>query len=160
MTDYSGKIKSLKLELPLPPKPVGSYRPVIAGGDTAYLSGQISRLADGKILTGKIGKMLTIEDGKTAARAAALNVLSVLQSLVGFEKFERLLRVVGYVQAEPDFYEISQVMNAASDLFIEVFGERGAHARSAVGMASLPLNAAVEIEVTVQLKAGSGRNLA
>lgn len=151
--DYSEKIRSLKLELPPAPKPEGSYRPVVLAGRWAYLSGQISRAANGKILSGKVGGDLSLDEGKQAARLAALNVLSVIRDLMGFEKFGQLVRVVGYVQVVPDFYDLSQVMNGASDLFLEVFGENGVHARSAAGMASLPLNAAVEIEATIHLKA-------
>ena len=150
--DYEKKIQALKLVLPPPPKPAGSYQPVVLSGSQAFLSGQISRTAEGKVLCGKIGNDLTLEAGRAAAWQAALNVLSVIKNLVGFKSFERLLRVVGYVQAAPDFYEISQVINRASDLFLEVFGPNGIHARSAVGMASLPLNAAVELEVTLQIK--------
>jgi enamine deaminase RidA (YjgF/YER057c/UK114 family) len=147
------KIKSLGLVLPPAPKPVGSYQPVVVAGNLAFLSGQIAKTAEGKILAGKVGSDLSLDQGREAARACALNVLSIIKNLVGFERFERMLRVVGYVQAAPDFYEIPQVMNAASDLFVDVFGEKGIHARSAVGMASLPLNTAVEIEVTLEVKA-------
>ena len=150
--NYAEKIVHLKLELPPAPKPAGSYRPVVIADRQAFLSGQISKTGDGKVLTGKAGKDLSLDQARAAARAAALNVLSVIQNLIGFDRFERILRISGYVQCAPDFYEISQVMNASSDLFIEIFGENGAHARSAVGMASLPLNAAVEIEATLLLK--------
>jgi enamine deaminase RidA (YjgF/YER057c/UK114 family) len=150
--NYENKIKALGLILPPPPKPVGSYHPVVTNGGLAFLSGQISRTSQGAIVTGKVGTDLTLEQGKEAARIAALNVLSIIQHLVGFDKFERILHVVGYVQTAADFYEIPQVMNAASDLLIEVFGDRGIHSRSAVGMASLPLNAAVEIEATLQIR--------
>ena len=150
--DYEAKIKQLGLVLLPPPKPAGSYQPVVVSGAFAFLSGQISKTADGKILSGKVGKDLTLEQGKEAARAAALNALSAIHHLIGFGKFERILRVVGYVQTAPDFYEIPAVVNGASDLFLEIFGPAGVHARSAVGMASLPLNAAVEIEVTLQVK--------
>ena len=150
--DYEQTIKTLKLVLPPAPKPAGSYRPVVIADRTAYLSGQISKTPDGKIITGKVGKDLTLEEGKAAAKAAAMNVLAVIRDLIGFGKFGRMLRLAGFVQTTPDFYDISQVMNGASDLFLEVFGEEGIHARSAVGMASLPMNAAVEIETTIQLK--------
>lgn len=150
--DYAQKIKSLNLVLPPPPKPVGSYQPVVTADGMAFLSGQISRASDGRVLAGKVGKELTLEEGRAAALAAVLNGVSVIQNLIGFDRFERMLRLVGYVQVAPDFYEISQVMNAASDLLIAIFGEKGVHARSAVGMAALPLNAAVEIEMTLQIK--------
>ncbi len=150
--NYAEKIQSLKLILPLPPNPAGSYQPVIYAGRLAFLSGQVSKSSDGKILTGKVGLDLTLEEGKEAACLAALNVLSIIQNLVGFNRFEKIVRVVGYVQSAPNFYDISQVVNGASDLFIEVFGDHGAHARSSLGMTSLPLNAAVELEVTLETR--------
>lgn len=153
MIDYAQKIASLKLTLPAAPKPAGSYRPVVTSGNLAFLSGQLSRKADGSLWTGKAGQDLTLDEARAAAEAASLNVLSVIQNFIGFQSFERMLRVVGYVQAARDFFEISKVMDAASDLFLGVFGEQGICARTSVGMASLPLNAAVEIEATLQLKA-------
>lgn len=150
--DYEGRIKSLKLEIPPPPKPVGSYHPFVVSGHQVFLSGQISRLADGRLICGKVGSDLTLEQGQQAARAAALNAVSILRHLVGFEKFNKMIRLTGYVQTAPDFYDISTVVNGASDLFVDIFGDKGMHARSAVGTAGLPLNAAVEIEVAVQLK--------
>lgn len=146
------RLKELKITLPAAPKPAGSYHPAVIAGNQAFLSGQISRTADGGLITGKVGSALTLEQGREAARAAALNVIAVIQNFIGLDRVEKFLRVAGYVQVSPDFSEISQVMNGASDLFLEVFGEKGIHARSAVGMASLPLNAAVEIEVTLLLQ--------
>ena len=150
--NYAEKIKALKLVLPPPPAPAGSYQPVVTSGSLAFLSGQISKTAEGKVISGKIGRDLNLEQGKEAARLACLNALSIIQHQIGFDKFEKVIRVTGYCQTAADFYDISQVMNGASDLLIEVFGERGIHARSAVGMASLPLNAAVEIEVTIEIR--------
>ena len=150
--DYEKKIREFGLVIPPPPQPAGSYQPVVFCGNLAFLSGQISKTAEGRILSGKVGKDLTLEEGKAAARAAALNALSAIHHGIGFLKFERILRVVGYVQTAPDFHEISAVVNGASDFFLEVFGPCGVHARSAVGMAGLPLNAAVEIELTVAIK--------
>lgn len=150
--DYLEKIKSLNLTLPPVPKPAGSYHPVMLSGHYAFLSGQISRRADGSLITGKVGKDIDLAGGQEAARAAALNVISIIKDLIKFPRLEGFIRVVGYVQAAPDFYDISAVMNGASDLFLEVFGDKGVHVRSAVGMASLPLNAAVEIEATLQIK--------
>ena len=152
--DYKRRIQEMKLLLPKAPQPVGSYRPVVISGEYAFLSGQISKTVDGRILGGKLGQDLGLEEGKEAAKCAALNVLGVINDFIGFARFERMVRVVGYVQASADFYEISQVMNGASDFFLEVFGERGIHARSAVGIASLPFNAAVEIEATIQIAKG------
>ena len=151
--NYEQRIKELGLVIPAAAKPVGSYTPVVLSGNLAFLSGQIAKTSDGKILTGKVGKDLTAEQGKEAARVAALNVVSVIQHLIGFSKFERIVKVAGYVQTSPDFYEHSAVVNGASDLFLGIFGASGIHARSSLGMASLPLNSAVEIEVTLQVKA-------
>lgn len=148
---YEEAIARLSLELPPAPQPVGFYRPVMISGSLAFLSGQISRLADGTILTGKAGEGVSLEAAREAARAAALNVLSVIKHQIGFDRFKRVVRLVGYVQSGPGFYEISQVMNAASELMLAVFGDAGVHARSAVGMSSLPLNAVVEIEATLEV---------
>ncbi len=152
MTTPDEKITQLGLSLPPAPKPLGIYKPFVVSGKLAFLSGQISKDADGKVLTGKVGKELSLDQGKAAARLAALNALSIMKHLIGFEKIERVVKMTGFVNAAPDFYEIPAVVNGASELLAEVFGEAGSHARSAVGMASLPMNAAVEIELVVELK--------
>src|SRR5689334_353868 len=138
MAKYDEILKKLNIVVPAASNPVGSYRPVMVSGNMAFLSGQISKRADGTMLTGKVGKDLSVEQAKEAARAAAINVISIIQHLIGFQKFEKFVRIVGYVQTAPDFYDISAVTNGASDLFLEVFGENGIHARSSIGMASLP----------------------
>lgn len=140
------------LKLPSPPKPVGSYRPLILSAGKAYLSGQISKDAEGKIVAGKIGKDLSIEEGKRAAQWAVLQAVSLIQEQVGLEKVEQVLRIVGFVQSADNFYAQSDVMNAASELLVEIFGEPGRHARTAVGVANLPFNAAVEVELTLKLR--------
>ena len=116
------------------------------------LADQISKDAEGKVLTGKVGRDLSLAEGQAAARLAALNALSIMKHLIGFEKISRVIKMTGFVQAAPDFYDIPAVVNGASAFFIEVMGDRGSHARSAVGMASLPLNAAVEIELILELR--------
>ncbi len=146
------RLRELGFELPPAPQPVGAYVPVIVSGQTAYLSGQVSKDAAGRVWSGKVGQSMSAEEGKKAAEIAALNVLSVLKAHVGFDRIERCIRLVGYIQTAPDFHAIPDVLNGASNLFLSVFGEKGKHARSAVGMASLPMNAAVEIELTVELK--------
>ena len=146
------KLKSLGWVLPPPPKPVGAYQPLVKSGKLAFLSGQISKTADGKIISGKVGKDLQLEEARTAARAAALNALSIAQQFVGLENIARVVRLAGFIQVSPDFYDLSKITDAASDMFLELFGERGIHARSTVGMASLPLNAAVEIELILEVK--------
>lgn len=140
------------LEVPPAPKPVGSYRPLIVSGNLACLSGQISREARGKLITGRIGRELSLEEGKRAAQWALLQTLSLIRSEIGLDRVEQVLRLTGFVQAEADFSGHSEVMNAASDLLVSVLGEKGRHARTSVGVASLPLNAAVEVELTVKLR--------
>jgi len=152
MTTPEEKITQLGLLLPPAPKPVGLYQPFVVSGNLAFLSGQLSKDAEGKILTGKVGKDLSLEQGQKAARLAALNALSIMKHLIGFEKIRRVVKMTGFVQTAPDFYEIPAVVNGASELLAEVMGEQGKHARSAVGMASLPMNAAVEIELVLELK--------
>lgn len=146
------KITQLGLSLPPAPKPVGLYQPVVESGKLAFLSGQISKAADGKLLTGKVGTDLSLAEGRQAARLAALGALSVMKHLIGFEKISRVVKMTGFVQSAADFYEIPAVVNGASELLAEVLGDKGTHARSAVGMASLPMNAAVEIELILELK--------
>ena len=146
------KLSELGLLLPPAPKPVGLYKPFVVSGKLAFLSGQISKDAEGKILAGKVGKDLSLAEGQAAARLAALNALSIMKGLIGFEKILRVVKMTGFVQSAPDFYEIPSVVNGASELLAEVMGDQGTHARSAVGMASLPMNAAVEIELVLELK--------
>lgn len=146
------KIKQLGLELPPAPQPMGLYQPVVISQKQAFLSGQLSKEGDGKLLTGKVGETLSLEDGQKAARLAALNVLAVIKRFISFEKVSKIVKMTGFVQAAPDFYQVPEVLNKASEIFGEVFGENGKHARSAVGVASLPLNAAVEIELVLELK--------
>lgn len=150
--NIDAKLSGLGLVLPPAPKPVGLYQPVVVSGKLAFLSGQISKDAGGKVLAGKVGKDLTLAEGQAAARLAALNALSIMKHLIGFEKIRRVVKMTGFVQTAPDFYEIPAVLNGASELLAEVMGEAGTHARSAVGMASLPMNAAVEIELVLELK--------
>lgn len=146
------KIIQLRLELPPAPKPAGLYQPAVVSGKLAFLSGQLSKDTDGKVLAGKVGQGLSLDEGKKAARLAALNSLAVIKNFIGFEKVARIVKMTGFVQAAPDFFEIPSVLNGASELLGEVFGEKGTHARSAVGVASLPMNAAVEIELVLELK--------
>ncbi len=146
------KIIQLGLSLPPAPKPAGLYQPCVVSGNLVFLSGQISRDIAGKILEGKVGDGLSLAQGQEAAKLAALNALSIMKNTIGFSKIARIVKMTGFVQTAPDFHEIPAVLNKASELFAEVMGEPGAHARSAVGVTSLPLNAAVEIELVLELK--------
>ena len=115
------------------------------------MSGQISKDAEGRIITGKVNKE-TLEEGKRAARFAALQAISLVHAEIGLDRIEQIVRVVGFIQSSNDFHQQSEIMNAASELLMEIFGEKGRHARTSIGAASLPLNAAVEIEMTLKIK--------
>lgn len=146
------KLKELGLVLPPPPKPAGAYTPVVFSGSLAFLSGQISKKADGTLLTGRAGSAGTdLAAARYAAETAAVNCLSIMHHLIGAERIIRLVRVAGFIQASESFYEIPKVMDAASELFQKVLGDKGIHARTSVGVYSLPSSVTVEIEVTLQI---------
>lgn len=148
----NAKLIRLGLQLPPRPVPVGSYRLVVLTGGFAYVSGQISKDAEGKLITGKVGSEISLKEGKRAAQWAALQAISVIQAEIGLDRVNQMVRLGGFVQSANDFFDQSEVMNAASELLIEVFGDRGHHVRTAVGVASLPLNAAVELDLVLRVK--------
>ncbi len=146
------RLASLGLTLPAVASPVANYVPSVRSGNLLFLAGQISRASDGAPLVGKLGDTLTVEQGYEAARSAALSAIAVMkEALGGLERVARVVRVTVLVNATPEFESHPQVANGASDLFVAVFDERGRHARTAVGVSSLPLGVAVEIEVTVEV---------
>jgi enamine deaminase RidA (YjgF/YER057c/UK114 family) len=146
------KLKSLNITLPSPPKPAGAYIPVVKSENTVYVSGQIP-IEDGKVaFKGKVPSVQSLEQAQKAAKLCAINALAQLKSELGsLDKVSRILRVSGFVNSEPDFIEQPKVINAASDLLFEIFGEKGQHSRIAVGVASLPLGATVEIDMIVEI---------
>lgn len=149
--DLAAKLAELGLQVSEPAAPVGSYVPAVAAGDFAWTSGQLP-LVDGELAyTGHVGADVTPEQGYTAARVAAGNALIALSTAIGRKHIVRAVRVVGYVASAPGFTGQPGVVNGASDLLIQVYGDSGKHARSAVGVAELPLNAPVEIELQVEL---------
>ena len=134
------------------PAPVGSYVQCVRTGNLLHLSGGISVNGDDKYF-GKVGQELTVEEGQAAARAAILNRLAVIVQAVGsLEKVSRIVAVNGFVNAGPDFYDHPKVLNGASDLLVEAFGEIGRHSRTAVGVSALPLNVAVGISMVVEVR--------
>jgi enamine deaminase RidA (YjgF/YER057c/UK114 family) len=147
------KIKSLNIVLPNPPKPAGAYIPVVKSGNTVYVSGQIPIEDDGTVaFKGKVPSVQSLEQAQKAAKLCAVNALAQLKSELGsLDKISKILRVSGFVNSEPDFTEQPKVINAASDLLFEIFGEKGKHSRIAVGVASLPLGATVEIDMIVEI---------
>ena len=149
---FDAKLKALNIELPMAPKPVANYVPVVRAGDLLFLSGVLPSRDGQLILTGKLGQGITIEQGMEAAKVAALNALAIVRSEVGsLDKVKRIVKMVGHIASAPGFTDQPQVLNGASDLLLQIFGETGKHARVAVGAAELPRQAPVEIELIVQV---------
>lgn len=148
------RLRELGIELPPAPKPVAVYLPAVRVGNTLYTSGHGPRRADGKMIQGKVGSDLSLEEGNAAARVVGLNVLSTVRSTLGsLDKVVRLVKVLGMVNCTSEFSQQPQVINGFSELMVEVFGEQaGKGARSAVGMSSLPSNIPVEIEAIFQVR--------
>ena len=146
------RMQELGLELPQVPRPGGSYVPAVRTGNLVFTSGQVS-FEDGEIhVTGKVGDAVSPEEAQHAARLCALNALAAAASEAGgLDRISRIIKVVGYVASAPGFNGQPQVVNGASDLLGEIFGENGHHARSAVGVVELPLGVPVEIEMIVEL---------
>lgn len=146
------RIEERKLELPSPPKPVAMYVPAVQVGKLLFVSGHGPLKTDGTMSSGKVGAELNTEQGKEAARIVGLAMLSTLRNTLGsLDRVGRLVKVLGMVNATPEFKEHPQVINGFSDLMVEVFGESGKAARSAVGMGSLPGNIPVEVEAIFEL---------
>jgi enamine deaminase RidA (YjgF/YER057c/UK114 family) len=151
--DPESKLKELKITLITPVAPTASYVKAVRVGSLVYLSGHGPDKPEGGQVTGKVGSDLTLEQGQEAARLTGISLLSSLKREIGdLNKVSRIVKVLGMVNAAPSFERHSQVINGFSDLMVQVFGENGRHARSSVGMSSLPSNIAVEIEMIVALK--------
>ena len=147
------RLAELGIALPEPASPVGSYVPYVNVGALVFISGQLPR-AEGKLaFTGKVGRDVTVENGQAAARVCALNLLAHLKVACAgnLDRVVRCVRMSGFVNSDPEFKDHPQVVNGASDLMHEVFGESGRHARTAVGVAALPANAAVEVEAIFEI---------
>ena len=145
------RLTELGLELPPVVPPVAAYVPAVRTGNLVFTAGQLP-VSEGRMeVTGKVGAMVTPEQAKELARTCALNALAAVDSLVGLDKVVRVVKVVGFVASAPDFTGQPGVVNGASELLGDVFGDAGQHARSAVGVASLPLDAAVEVELVVEV---------
>ena len=146
----SERLAELGIELPIRTTPLGAYIPAKQWGSRVFTSGQLPVLADGKILTGRLGGGLGVPEGQAAARVAVLNALAAVSALLGHvDEIREVVRVVVYVNSSTGFTEHAQVATGASGVLLEIFGDAGRHVRSAVGVAALPLNAAVEVELVV-----------
>ncbi len=147
------RLKELDIALPTPPAPVASYVPFVVSGNLVFVSGQVTIGPDGLKYVGTIGKELTLEDGKAAARLCAINVLAQAKVATGgdLDRVRRCVKVTVFVNAVPGYTQHPEIANGASDLFVEVFGDAGRHARAAVGAGSLPRNVAVEVEAVFEI---------
>ena len=145
------KLAELGISLPEAAAPVASYQPLVVSGNTAYLSGQLP-FVEGKLVTGKLGADVSLEQGQEAARACGLMILAQLKAAGLLERVEQVVKLGGFVASTPDFTDQPKVVNGTSDLMAEVFGDAGRHARSAVGVPVLPLDAAVEVDAIVVLR--------
>lgn len=142
------KLASLGISLPTPASPIANYVPFVRSGNIIIVSGQLCFGADGNLVAkGQLGGGVSMDEGQKAARACAVNLLAQLKAaLDDLDKVKRVVRLGGFINSVPGFADGPKVMNGASDLMVEVFGEKGRHARSTVGVAALPANAAVEVE--------------
>ena len=151
--DPENKLKELGIELPKPPDPVANYVNGVRSGNLIFLAGKGPRKPDGTEITGKLGADVSLETGYEAARLAAINQLAVLKQMLGnLNRVTRVVKVLSMVNSDPNFIDQPKVINGFSDLIVDVFGKRGLHARSAVGMVSLPRDQAVEVEMIVEVR--------
>ena len=147
------KIKEMGLELPPAGTPIANFVPAVRTGNLVFLSGHGPGRYDGTLIKGKVGADLNVDEGYDAARQVALVLLGSLKAEIGdLDKVRRIVKLLGMVNCTPDFVDQPKVINGASDLLVEVFGEKGKHARSAVGMNALPMNISVEIEMIVEVE--------
>jgi enamine deaminase RidA (YjgF/YER057c/UK114 family) len=153
MSKIKARLRELGIELPPPPKPVGAYVTVIRSGNLVITSGQLP-WQDGKLAyTGKLGTHLTTEQGYAAARIAGINALAQIHSVLGdLDKVRQIVRLEGYVHCGPDFRDHPQVLNGCSELLVSVFGERGKHTRTAVGIHEMPLDSPVQLIVWAEVE--------
>jgi enamine deaminase RidA (YjgF/YER057c/UK114 family) len=147
------RLKQLGIVLPSPPAPVANYVNGVIAGNLLFLSGKGPTEADGSHHTGKVGATVTVEQAYQHARLVGINLIATMQQVLGdLERVERIVKVLGMVNGVPDFKDQPKVINGCSDLFVEIFGDKGRHARSAVGMGSLPGGITVEIECIVAIR--------
>ena len=143
------KLASLNISLPIPPRPVGSYLPVVVSGNLAFVAGQIPIEGNAAKFKGKVESIVL---GQEAARLCTLNALAQLKSSLGtLDRIKRVIKVTGFVNCDPSFTDHAKVINGASDLLVNTFDEKGKHVRSAVGVSSLPLDSSVELEIILEI---------
>jgi len=145
------KLKEMGLSIPVAAKPVAAYLPAVRTGNLIFTAGQLPVREGSLVKEGKVGHDLTIEEAKDLSRLCALNCLAAVETITPIEKIKRIVRVVGYVNGVSGFTSHPAVMNGASELFVALWGDSGKYARSAVGVAELPLNSPIEVELTVEV---------
>jgi enamine deaminase RidA (YjgF/YER057c/UK114 family) len=151
--EIENRLKALGYELPRPPEPAANYIGYVQVGNLLYIGGNIGRINGVIKYRGKVGDQVTLEQAYDAARNCALNHLAIMKDALGdLDRIERIVKVLGYVNAAPGFTDMPKVVNGESDLLVQVFGDRGRHTRAAIGVASLSQDAPVENEITVQVK--------
>ncbi len=147
------RLQDLGVVLPDAPRPVANYVPSLICGDLLFISGQISMDADGKIITGQLGAGVSINQGQTAARRCAILILAQTKAALGsLDRVAQVVKLTGFVNATADFSDHPKVINGASDFMVEVFGDKGRHTRAAVGVASLPMDCAVEVDAILRIE--------
>ena len=153
-TRFEDRLRELQIELPQPSKPGANYVQFVRSGNLLFLTGQLSQWNGERRFIGKLGRELGLEEGQQAARLCALNLIAHLHTAVNgdLSRVVRCVRVAGYVNSVPEFVGQSQVINGASDLFVEIFGEAGRHTRMAVGVSALPYDVAVEVEAVFEVQ--------
>lgn len=153
MPNYEARVAELGLSLPESPAPIANYIPAVVSGNMLFLAGVLGSGKSGERLTGKLGTDFSVQEGYDAARMSAIGHLARIKAALGsLDRVRRIVKVNGFVACVPEFIDHPSVVNGASDLLVEVFGEAGKHARSAVGVPSLPLDAPVEIELVVEIE--------
>lgn len=151
--EIEARLAQLGLVLPAAPSAVANYVPFFLAGDLLFISGQLAKGADGKLVTGQLGADASIEAGVIAARLCALNILAQAKSaLGGLERISQVVKITGFVNAAAGFADHPKVVNGASDLLVDVLGDKGRHTRAAVGVSSLPMNSAVEIDAILRVE--------
>jgi len=152
MNGAEARLKELGVELPQVPAPLAQYVPAKLVGDLAMTSGQVPSCEGGFLHTGKVGAGVTLEEGRACARLCAINALAAIRAVIGsLDRVAEVVSLRGFVSSAPDFYQQPEVVNGASELMVEVFGEAGKHVRSAVGVCPLPRDVPVELEVVVRV---------
>ncbi|MCX5579034.1 RidA family protein [Kaistia terrae] len=151
-SQIESRLEALGIVLPAAVAPVANYVPAVESQGFLYISGQIPKGANGLEYVGKLGRELSVDDGRAAARLCAINILAQAKLALGdLDRVGRVVKLVGFVNCDPEFGDHPQVVNGASDLMVEVFGDKGRHARSAVGVAALPFGVGVEVEAILEI---------